>query len=342
MNLVVILLVVALVVVLVWLIVMKSHLDPNDIYNPPKTYWFARSDKGGSLSWGGKYYMVQKIESPKVEGTCTLETAAKDCPLAFCRDKQCVPYTNAEIYNNPCCLDTISDKCDSLWKADPVASKIVSQNFGREICKLVSSVCKGKGVAVPEGLDRKDCNLVVNPSFVDIPTQELEQFVMDSFLNLPYLYADLTINVQAVGLKNGSRGWGFWNTQGSLSTQNTIWFIHQNGLNPDGSPYAMNGMYIMIVSSTLGKNVYKLPDLDEEFHKYRILWKKDSITFFVDGKQVFQETKVLVSQPTSFHCWVDNAVFGIDPVTLMPLHWNHLLPDGPRYNNVKSIEIKKV
>lgn len=359
----------------------SQPLDPNNLTNPPPSYWFQRSDTGGIEAFNaGSLYLTQSVTSPATLGPCKQATASTDCPTSFCRitDQSaqtgvCVPYTNSEIYNSPCCTQSIKQDCQALWqeasKLDPdTASKLcgllsnpsqqsacISKLQGgisaqpalaQQICDVVGDVCTGSGEVVPSELDIQGCHLQVNPAFVDIPWIELIQTIKDTFLNNPYLYADFSCTVQALGLDAGSRGWGFWNTKsvgGSMA-----WFMHQEGFNPDGTPYHVegspieDGLYCMIVTPTsqgqVASSLFKLPDLDEQFHDYRIIWTPSAITFFVDGTQVFQETTTIVSEPMAIHIWVDNSVFGVDSKGI-PQHWTHEFT-GARVNNVKSLSVK--
>lgn len=334
------------------------------IEDPPEHYWFLRADGKGTHQFNTDgLYLRQEIYPP--EPTYCIDGQCPSYIIGSCVDNSCLTYTNSEIYNNPCCAGEIDKICQvweadtltlqKIYQACmDLDKKIVPSNplypiikgicglldvpdpqgtsmilLKKQLCQLVKLVCgtnmdKDIGEVPQENLPGR-CNLVVNPAVVDSPYTNLLQMIQDIFLNVPYRYAKMSCRMRVKNLKNGSRGWGFWNTMDSPTENQFAWFMQQDGICPSGAdatfscppgqPYPLNGFYIMILlpltSLDVKTKVIKLPDLDEEFHDYVIDWKKDSIDFYMDDVLVHSETEAVPYQPMAFHSWVDNSIFGL-------------------------------
>lgn len=342
------------VFLLIVLVIYLIHIQKQGIVkNPPSSYWFARSDAGGSETFDTDgVYLRQVINPPAPIGDCS--STSKCSGDAGCIDGKCVPYTNSEIYNSPCCSDeTIKQACKS-WISDKANQQAFSdfcgknpelcrnfdfsnlQNIEVQLCNLFRSICGGPlSESIPENL-KNHCRLIHNPIGVD---SDIFTGLKELFFNTPYQYSRIKMKVRATNLKDGSRGWGFWNT--NMFPMATIWFLQQDGVCPPGlgkecpeGPYPLNGFYIMIYDpDTKGVTMKKIPDLDENWHTYEIDWKSDRIIFRIDNKIVYTETKVIPSTFMAFHFWVDNAVFA---------PW-HVLQNmtKPRTQELAWIEIQK-
>lgn len=302
------------------------------IKNPERSYWLYRSDGTGVQEYMPEdgIYLRQTITPVKSAGKCSKTQACPWEAFASCTyEGECIPHCNSEIYNSSCCSKNIDKICQqfineiSSSSVHPLKRLLQANNIDTsdlnqlryQLCQLLKTVCGNPNIGNVENEDIIGrCNLVVNPLIIDNPLTSLSQMVQDMFFNLPYKYADLYVRVRAKNMKNGSRGWGFWNTTIN-PTQTYAWFMHQNGVDPDGTPYFLDGFYIMIVlpsSSSPKLRFIKLPDLDEEWHDYRIKWTKSSIQFYIDGKSVYVENEYVPDTYLSFHFWVDNVIYGFD------------------------------
>jgi hypothetical protein len=406
----------------------ETFVTPATIHNPHMSYWLHRHDGTGSVRFDivKNLYIYQVITSPRVTSSCNMKgKKPKKCPFweydSFCRNNRCVPYVNAEVYDNPCCLEfneALERLCEHLPRARgwevfeskcekdiecapdwiPIGSrrcghfkwllyplykhltcgklgnlgtilrmilgskyKTIMTLFGSKIydelqkipipelenelskqsCQLYANVCQGEN-------QRKigECHLEKNPVPMDNPFTALVQSVKDTYFNTPYLYATLEIKARAVGLYGGSRGWGFWNTQLPVDINTFAWFIQQRGENPDGSPYPLNGLWILMRDVQMGPKGLvriRLGDLDEKWHTYKIVWTPEEIVFVVDNRVVYAENKERVKIPSrhmAFHAWVDNAVFGSQKLggKTIPAHWTHEFK-GIRANEIEYIKI---
>jgi hypothetical protein len=276
------------------------------VYNPNESYWFVRNDGSGISKFGNDYYLYQEI-SPYSLGDCILGDCISD---QQCYNGKCVPYSNSEIYNSPCCSDQkLIDTCDKY-------------NINKDICNITRSICNGPVINRIEENEENNCYLIQNKNIID---NKISLIFEELFFNTPYLYNNLEIKIKVKNLKSGSRGWGFWNT---VMNQDMcyIWFMQQDGicpislnpLCPSGKEYGLNGFYIMIVipssMSLDGKEkfkVIKIKNLNEEWNLYNINWKQENIEFLVNNQIVYVEKdkSFIPNIRLAFHCWVDNAVF---------------------------------
>ena len=331
-----------LLLVLTWVIFRKRNIEGTMhkrrmIKNPDQGYWYWRSDTGGSQEYQKNgIYIRQSISPPRPIGSCS---DSQPCPSQLedtaCIDGECIPYANAEIYNNPCCsLDKLTDACEDwiakdglewLWTFceqnvhNPICQKISKEKIvdaKDQLCKLFRSVCGGPVADQIPSKYSDHCHLVPSPVPLMMDPEPFDA-IRELFLNCPYLYSKFQAKIRVGNLRSGSRGWGFWNTTMIPKDMAMAWFMQQDGVCtmpnnpwcPIGQEYAMNGMYAMIVMPGKNPVMVKLPDLDEEWHNYEIDWTEDHVRFYIDRKLVHEEKTVIPSTRMAFHCWVDNAVF---------------------------------
>jgi hypothetical protein len=293
-----------------------TQLSQNYIKNPPQYYWLNRSDGSGQHSYFTDGNYLTLTINPLYTGSCSQKSDCKGLNVD-CVSNQCIPYSNAEIYNNTCC-STI----DSL----PSDGNILT-DFRKSLLK---TICEDQQII-------QNCSLEFNPVLtLDDPINQTRQAIKDTVLNTPYLYNTVTTYVQCKGLNAGSRGWGFWNTLPSLNNTAIAWFIQMDG----GKDYPLNGFYIQCQSPGDPKNISftKIKDLDEELHRYDIIWTNNSIKFLVDNVLVYTETKFIPNIGMAYHNWVDNSVFSYENNMLV-----HLLQDlkEEKSNIITSLEISK-
>lgn len=367
-----------MILVLVILLIFVGYLvylsTDTTVRNPPKNYWMWRKDGTGVQAFKQNgIYLTQTITQPDSAGACD---SSGNCPsgiVGTCYAGQCLPYCNAEIYNNPCCGDIQSacklrvNEIQSLISACPqLLQKMKSTDpyylivealcsYGQansgniveitnQFCSILSSICKSEGCV---SSDFK-CNLVPNLLPIDNSTDVI-QSIKDMFFNVPYLYSTFTCTAKAVNVNGGSRGWGFWNTRGDMNIQ-CAWFMQQNGVCPENSPfgaicppsqpYPLNGMYAMIIvgngSSTPQMKMVKLNDLDENWHDYKIDWGNNKVDFYMDNVLVLSEPTVVPNTNMAIHVWVDNAVF-VSGNNI----FEHIVQNiqNPRINYIKKLSI---
>jgi hypothetical protein len=188
-------------------------------------------------------------------------------------------------------------------------------------------------------------NILIEPFPLDKTATKEDQhnWDWDWLRNLPYIPANRVVfqaRVRAENLKGGSRGWGFWNMSLSPETMQIAWFVQYDGVKTgDLDPAVPSGFYVETQNglSGLDKMMYRLPDLDEDWHDYRIELNSGSVFYFIDGKLVHQVWGATVPvNAMQFHCWVDNSVFGVGPLIV-----NHICQstDFPRSNIIHSMSI---
>jgi len=348
----IILAILILISVILLLTSKKEHYrsTSQSITNPPHSYWYWRSDAGGKQIFNQDgVYIHQVVYPPNSVGECSA------CPAdSVCYNGACLPYTNSEIYNNPCCSQIrLVEACEKwltednltwLWNLcknnpSPICQEITRAKVSETkdlLCKLFQSVCTGALTEHTNG----HCNLELSPIPLSMDADPFKA-IQELFLNCPYQYSKFQAKIRVTNLQNGSRGWGFWNTTMIPSKMAMVWFMHQDGTCPQslknnifcpaGQTYPLNGMYAMVVAPGLKPQMVKLNDLDENWHDYAIDWQKDKITFSIDKKIVYTEKTAIPSNHMAFHCWVDNAVFA-------PGHVVQNM-QAPRSQDIKSLQI---
>jgi hypothetical protein len=300
----------------------QSFITQNHIKNPENFYWINRSDGSGLHDYGkDENYLVLSIK-PFQTTACSDKVTCKELN-SKCIDGVCVPYSNAEIYNGTCC-DTFA----TLGDTNEVTTLFnVADKYRIALLKMVCEKQKSIG----------NCSLQYTPTItLDDPLSQTRQSILDTVINTPYRYSSVTQTVTCKNLKNGSRGFGFWNTSADLQNTSIAWFIQiDNGNVNDTS----NGFYAQCQIPMKTKNFIsfvKLPDLDENPHVYTVDWKKDKIDFIIDGKIVHTETVVLPSDKMAYHNWVDNSTFTYENGGLV--HLIHKI-SSEKTNIIESIDI---
>ena len=296
------------------------YKDPHIIVNPPKDYWFWRSDGTGKEFFkpSKDIYIRQTITNPITIGNCT-----KDNPcsllynLSTCRDGNCSTHVNSEIYNNPCCMDQIDSVCKSYIDAN--TDNPLKKSFDQGLCDVFKTLCAYDGDVGGDytSWNKSGSNTckMVPASTVDSPL-DLSDFIRDTFINNPYRFVDMKINIKMNDIEKarGSRGWGFWNT--AFGNSQLIWFINLQGREIDGTPYKLNGFFASIYGIDKTGKPYssgiKLPTLDNNLHEYQIIWKPDQIDFIIDSKIMFTEKNNIPSVDMAFHSWLDNVLYNVD------------------------------
>jgi hypothetical protein len=182
-------------------------------------------------------------------------------------------------------------------------------------------------------------NVTINTFPVDPPSEQAN-FIDDFFINAPYAPlngAVFSARIKAENLKGGSRGWGFWNT--SLISGQYAWFIQLEGY--EGEQSKWNGFWAQTRNASgeiwpPSSNI-RLPDLDEEWHDYRIELHADSVKYFIDEKLVATVTDPasLPDTPMAFHNWVDNELYLAAPPYMVFLETS-----APRVNKMQNMMIE--
>ena len=192
-------------------------------------------------------------------------------------------------------------------------------------------------------------NVILNGFPVD--TLGTSSAFVDTFMNVPFAPTNgvsFSADVKVSNLKGGSRGWGFWNTNVDPLAMQIAWFIQLDGKGSDGiEPFKPNGFYAVVqngLNSPNGPLYQRLPDLDEEWHTYSIDVNSRGVTFEVKSANgrthtVHSSGSNTPSAPMAFHNWVDNAVFGIDPATMMIAHLLQTT-EAPRSNTMKDLAFR--
>ncbi len=312
------------------------------VHNPPKEYWFWRRDYTGTHEYNPNpsVYIKQTITPPKSLGKCNTKDGTPCQNSVACFNGQCLPYANSEIYNNPCCMNQAERLCNSwinkqkydwselLYMLVPKDKQYLFQHvksnkeFKKIWCEQFNNICRDSNDSFigPIKDEKLAGHCYLEMSAMPDPSQ-YNQLIRSTFHNNPYLYAKLECSVKITNLKNGSRGWGFWNTFGVPDKQSWAWFMQQDGVCPPNQelcpykkPYFLNGFYAFIMTPYDKDKKYftgyKLPDLDENWHDYVIDWKQDSVKFYIDGKVVASDSNIVPQRHMAFHFWVDNSVFG--------------------------------
>lgn len=262
-------------------------ISSNYFSNPPQSYWFFKTDSEGVINY------------TKNNVYLSLEIKPNDT------------YTNAEFYNNPCFNKEIVDKaCEKL-------NDLKYKNMLLDLCKNNTyDICTNI-----ENYKNGLCSLFKS-SCSSLQTNNEKDYLMPNnkpfplFYNAPYLYSKFKTTLKIKNSKGGSRGWGFCDKSDLPNSSTYIIFIQQEGKCTDNSElcfdkdlYILNGFFIMIVTNDKKLTLFRVTDLDENWHDYEIDWKQDKIVFKIDDNVIYTETKNIPSNNLSFHCWVDNAIF---------------------------------
>lgn len=299
----------------------NSIITDTYVKNPSSYYWINRVDGSGKHIYNNdpinSIYLTLLVK-PYQTTACSDKIKCKELN-SNCIDGACIPYSNAEIYNSTCCnTDSIQDMgIDTTVFNFPNKYRI----------SLLKMVCENQPIV-------QHCNLNYTPTItLDDPITQTRQSILDTVINTPYLYSTVKQTITCKNLKDGSRGFGFWNTSADLQHTSIAWFIQIDSADT-------SGFYAHCQIPAITKNFIsfvKLPDLDENEHTYTVDWKKDRIQFSIDGKIVHIETTVIPTDNMAYHNWVDNSVFTYENGSL-----KHLIQKlkTEKSNQIKSIEIE--
>jgi hypothetical protein len=120
-----------------------------------------------------------------------------------------------------------------------------------------------------------------------------------------FKYNTAEILLKRENLEYGSCGWGFWNYSMDISNSQQAWFAYSQG--PKNHP--MRGFW---ATTRNGKNKEKVAIKGislEDYHTYKINWKKDRVNFFIDGVQVAEIAQNVPQGKMGFDAWIDNVVW---------------------------------
>lgn len=303
-----------LLVISIWICLGKKNKNKIVHINPDVDTWFNRSD-GAGLNVFNKdgIYLTQTVTPQAPYGNCPCDELK-----GTCRGGKCYSYTNSEIYNNPCCKSGVTNWCSQI------------QTKSDLICDVIGDACSGSWS------ENSPCHMY-RSEIGDPWASSFKNWIKSGFLNIPYRYYTMEAKIKVTGIKGGSRGWGFWNTVPQLKDLIIIWFMHQDGILEDGSPYPLNGFYAQVINGTNKPVIQKLPNLDEKWHIYKIVWTSQKIEMYIDSKKVFSLGDNIPNGQTALHVWVDNAVFGADSNGLFK-HINQIL-EGNRSQSIEWLTL---
>ena len=153
-----------------------------------------------------------------------------------------------------------------------------------------------------------------------------------SFIDMPWKYAVFESRIRFEASHYGSSGWGFWNHSMVVDKSYPIWFIYLRGLRG----YPLNGFFIQVgrlfkplylfksirsyyyglkifpflasIKIISHKPVYESFRFDE-WHTYRVEWRRRTISFFIDDVEVGNLPNYMVEVKCRADIWLDNAVF---------------------------------
>lgn len=206
-------------------------------------------------------------------------------------------HNNAEIYNNPCCLNYFKNCSYDNFTTYPIP-------FENQMCIIANDICQK--TPSPANI----CNLVKNTEFFDAFDNPM-QMIKDNYLNLPYKYKTATfdINFLSNDYKNGTYGYGFWNTKNS--EPKFIWFMNYESAHE----YSVNGFFAMVCENNTCdvKNISHVKN-ERKQHNKKIIWNEKYVEFFINNESVFFSNKT-IDHDMNFHVWIDNVeynLFGID------------------------------
>ncbi|MCD6301103.1 MAG: family 16 glycosylhydrolase [Staphylothermus sp.] len=154
------------------------------------------------------------------------------------------------------------------------------------------------------------------------------------FNNLKWIRKNLEFKARLLSEHYGSAGWGFWNYSMVIKESISIWFIY---LRSRSQKYPLNGFYVQVgniftpikyfgeppLIVKMGMRLFKgllpikfttlkpvIPDLDlSKWHKYTILWKDNSLEFYIDENLVSEIKEPQSKYRYRIDAWIDNAVF---------------------------------
>lgn len=137
--------------------------------------------------------------------------------------------------------------------------------------------------------------------------------IWDNHSTPQYRYNNMKARIKVDGIRRGSRGWGFWNSDINPFNCSVAWFMSIKGSNP---LYPLKGFWVICTNGVLGGFTFKrLRGIDiSKWHDYEINWKEDSVDFYIDGENVAHITRGVPQTSCRIHVWVDNMKWLLIPV----------------------------
>lgn len=162
--------------------------------------------------------------------------------------------------------------------------------------------------------------------------------ISDGFFGeLPWSFKTIEVKARLLGKHFGSAGWGFWNHTMLIENCMPIWFVYlrARGSYPFSGLFAQVGnqfqpimlleknslLYLAYIFSKVSSKITGVkiltftPTLQklklEEWHSYKIDWKRDKVLFYIDEKKVSEIPFLFKNQNARADIWIDNAVFEI-------------------------------
>ena len=156
-----------------------------------------------------------------------------------------------------------------------------------------------------------------------------------SFEYLPWSFKTFEAKIRLIGGHYGSAGWGFWNYTMVVDPCIPIWFIYLRSRGPyplqgffaqvgnqfepiilfqKSTAFKLASLLSRIIPGAIGVKILsskpKMQNLKlEEWHIYRIEWKKESVNFHIDDTKVAEIPYKAGEVKTRADVWIDNAVF---------------------------------
>lgn len=214
--------------------------------------------------------------------------------LILSKTKDNLTYDNAEIYNNPCCMDELKECKTIEYTRYPI-------EYNKQMCYIMYNICKHN--------ENKDiCRLYEGTILLDTLKNPM-QLIKDQYINLPYLYGKFDMNITITDAQNGSLGFGLWNTNmETFDATEYIWFMNFN----QTQLTELNGFWMMIYKKEL--TFPKMIKMDEiEYNKsvkYSIEWTKTQIRMYKNDVKLIEEN-IIMKNNLATHIWIDNVEYGI-------------------------------
>lgn len=340
-----------------WTPVYKDNYDyaSQPVDNTTFNTWMWREDCNGNHT-----FQDTKSEGCSAAQPCVKLTAeVYDAKHAVCNASlrspssggtgDQTPYTNSEMYNNPCVRQGPGqprpqdfDKLLAYKSGDnnpwvqtilgtPILQPFVVYEELRMHCDMpypYDPAWQNAHPVTPYAGDSWNTTtpgaLYANPLAYGT-AENAGMWFRDLAWNTPYL-ADKTtsqkiaMRIKAEGDGGGTRGWGFWNTTMNPFAWQYAWFMEFTNPVPPNSKNIRKTLLAMTVTridlDNLGGGgvcMTRLSDDVYKWHDYSVIWSADAIEFQVDRKTV--ATHGLVpNSGMAFHHWVDNRNYsGIGP-----------------------------
>jgi hypothetical protein len=232
-------------------------------------------------------------------------------------------YQDAEIFNNACISSVCPQDPQPKYQWYPCNSVFPNTELLiKPPYPMISSCAKPGAMYSPNYHDRG---------------------IADSVHNTPYFATfteaySIKTRVKATGKTYGTRGWGLWNTKWSQSKKNPLsgydrfaWFYEFGVRNPKTNScvtlptvITADGHGNFCISYLKGVDIYK-------WHDYKVILFKDTVEYYIDNMLIAQHKVAPHADSSggmSYHNWVDNRLFSIDPLfkdTIIPIDKENIL-----------------